>query len=196
MGAVEKLNKTTLIVVMMFFIGGCVQSPTSNNITSVNNPPIQTPVVTSVSFPPTPTLTPIMYHVGETASDGITNITLNGLRYTTVINEKDNLLNMLKAQPGYKYVILEITLEIIKGGEKRSYPQGMSFIVKDSEGYVYRNHKIEYEALRMPLSSAGSIAYGDKLRGELAFEIPENARGLKFQFQFDSDNRTTFKLSD
>lgn len=156
-----------------------------------------TPTLTSTTTPtstntPTSTATPNMYYVGETASDGVVNITLNGLRYTSVINER----NLVKAQPGNMFVILDITLEIIKAGDVRLYAQGGPFRVRSSNGYLYTTHQKEYEALNKGLVSNQNLTYGDKTRGELAFEIPETSNSLTFQFLFDPDNRVTFDLGD
>ncbi len=178
------------IIIALFIIvltAGCVGTPEQEAPTSV-------PTTIAATTASTPQPTPALYHVGETASDGITNITLNGLRYTTIIDEKNNALYISRASPGNKYAILDITLEIIKYGESRNFPQGMSFYIVDSDGYLYTNHKEEYMALKKPLASSMSLLYGDKLRGELSFEIPSDARRLRFLF--NSTNHTTFKLSD
>jgi hypothetical protein len=90
----------------------------------------------------------------------------------------------------------DITLEIIKSGEVRTFGQGASFIIRDSEGYTYRNTRTEFEALKRPLDSNQNFTYPDKVRGELAFEVLESAKGLKLYFQFEPENRAIFKLSD
>lgn len=183
----NKIKLIVLIAIISVLITGCVQVPKQDIDTSTTVAPTLTPTTT-----PTSTAKPVIYYVGETASDGVVNITLNGLRYTSVINEK----NLVKAQPGNMFIILDITLEIIKNGEKRFYPQGGPFRIRDSNGYVYTTNQQEHEALRQGLTSAQNLTYGDKVRGELAFEIPENNNGLTFQFLFDPDNRVTFKLGD
>lgn len=175
----------------MVLISGCVET------INFNSPISEQPTTTTISSIATPTPTiipsPIIFHVGDTVSDGVTNITLNGLRYTTAINEGHSLL---QADYGYKYIILDITLEIVQPGEERYYGQGNSFRVVDSEGYIYTNHRAEYEALKRPLASAQNLTYGDKLRGELSFEIPENAVGLRFKFQIHENKWITYKLSN
>lgn len=168
-------------------IAGCVQAPKQDIVPSTTVAPTATLTTT-----PTPLATPNIYHVGETASDGVVNITLNGLRYTSVINEN----YQVKAQPGNTFIILDLTLGVIKNGEKRFYPQGGPFRIRDSNGYSYTTDQQKYEALEKGLRSAQNLTYEDKVRGELAFEIPENSDGLTFQFLFDPDNRVTFKLGD
>lgn len=187
----NKIKLIVFIVIISVLLTGCVQTP-KQELTPTATPtliPTTTPTYTAT---PTSTAAPDIYYVGETASDGVVNITLKGLRYTTVIDER----SLFKAQPGNIFVILDITLEIIKEGEKRFYPQGNSFRVRDSNGYIYTNHRQEYEALKQGLASSQNLTFGDKLRGELAFEISENHNSLTFQFLFDPDNRVTFKLSD
>lgn len=183
----DKIKLIVLIAIISVLIAGCVQTPKQD----INPSTTVAPTLTSTTTP-TSTATSDIYYVGETASDGVVNITLNGLRYTAVINEK----NLVKAQPGNTFIILDITLKIIKNGEKRFYPQGGPFRIGDSNGYVYTTNQQEHEALKQGLASAQNLTYGDKVRGELAFEIPENNNDLTFQFLFDSDNRVTFKLGD
>lgn len=191
------MNKKYLVIgsIILIVLGlGCIENTSPKS--GIDKEEISNTSESPETKQSTPSSVETTYNIGDIASDGITNIKLNSIRYYTVIDEKNNRQYIAKAQQGNVWLILDMTLEIIKNGEKRSYPQFSSFVVKDSEGFVYINHRIEYEALRNPLTSAMTIIYGDKLRGELAFEVPQTAKDLKFKFKFDDNNFAIFKLGD
>jgi hypothetical protein len=91
----------TFVIILMILVSvmalGCLESQPSQT----SKPTTISPTVTSA----TPVQTPEIYYVGETASDGVTNITLKGIRYTATINER----KVLTAPPGSKYLILDIS---------------------------------------------------------------------------------------
>ncbi len=132
----------------------------------------------------TPTKTPKMFAPGESTSDGLTRFTLNSIRYTSFNNTK--------------YIITDITVENISPNRTRSYGILWHFKVFDSEGYTY-DPEFYNEKIISKQFDGVDVLPGDKRRGEIAFKIPETAKGLKLRFMWDPKNNgdgVTFKLNN
>lgn len=133
---------------------------------------------------PTPIPTPKTFVPGETTSDGLTKFTLNSINYTSFNNSK--------------YIIIDVTVENISPNRSRSYGILYHFQVFDSEGYTYIPEFDDEKIVSKPFSGVGVLP-GDKRRGEVAFKIPDNSKGLKLRFMWDPKNNkdgVTFRLSD
>lgn len=61
------------------------------------------------------------YDIGDTASDGLTKITVNDVRYATVIDEDESDSWKAEANDSENFVIIDITLENISPNRTRSY---------------------------------------------------------------------------
>lgn len=108
------------------------------------------------------------FKVGDTIKLGDFNYTVHGIREV-----KGN--ELFKPESGKKWVAVEVTIE-----NKSSEPQAVSsllgFTLQDSEGY---NYNVALLPVDLKGSLDGEIAPGRKMRGEVAFEIPKEAKGLE-----------------
>ncbi|MBI2146293.1 DUF4352 domain-containing protein [Candidatus Woesearchaeota archaeon] len=88
-----------------------------------------------------------------------------------------------KADFGKLFLIIDVTVEN-KGttGFMATYISTSDFKIKDGDDYVYSS---TYTSLGQEFPS-GEIHDGDKVRGKIAFEIPEDAKRLKLTFKDSS----------
>jgi hypothetical protein len=90
---------------------------------------------------------------------------------------------VLKPNPGNKWILVDTT--IINKGEKPKTISVVSFQLLDSANKSYEVALLA-EALEDVKSPTGEISPGDERRGEVAFEVPEKAKGLKLVFNPNS----------
>lgn len=106
--------------------------------------------------------------VGSSADTAGLRITLNEVR-------RSQGGNVFKPKEGYEYVIVNLTFENIDNKE-HSVSSLLSAKVVDDTGQRY-TIAIGVDTADIP---DGTIAAGDKSRGELAFEVPTDATGLVY----------------
>lgn len=78
-------------------------------------------------------------------------------------------------------IYLSVELEITNQGYETEYISSTQGYIKDS-----KNQKYDYSIFALPTgtsSISGELASQDSVRGEIGFEVPEDATGLKFYFQ-------------
>ncbi len=135
------------------------------------------------------------FNVGDTASDGELEITVNSVRYATKIDEQDNEFLVADAPAGKQYVIVDITVKNILTDKTQTVSTLMSTEITDADGYTYNLDFTALTALDKSFKD-GDLLPGMKKRGELAFEVPTTAKDLKFAFKFDLAGSTAiFNLS-
>lgn len=131
------------------------------------------------------TVSPIkIYDIGDTCSDNLTKITVNGKRYANSINEKNDESHMVQAESGFEYLILDITLENISPNRSRSYAAYWHYKILSPEGYTYEMDRNASSALSKKLDGS-DVMPGTKRRGEVPFKVPIDAEGLQLQFMWD-----------
>ncbi len=192
-------TKITLFAISMLIIAtsGCV-----NNSTEPVVPiPTQTEDVRiDTSDTPTETsTTPIdtsediqIYNIGQNVSDNNTKMTLNNIIYTKIIDEGKNISN---ADTGKKFLIMNITIENIGKDKNISYP-GSQFIILDTDEDIETIYEEDSGAslnLRKYFNGE-DILPGTERKGELVFQVPENAKGLNLRFEFSPDSSDELKL--
>ncbi len=126
----------------------------------------------------------LILKVGETA-------TYSGLEVTVISAQKtksysyENSRNEVKvetAKPGKIFILAD--LEIKNVGSDKVFPIG-DFSVTDSEGYKYeRSINYIYIYVGNDRLNSQELFPNQKSRGKLSFIIPENAQGLKLQYDF------------
>lgn len=109
------------------------------------------------------------YKIGDSMKAGNLIFTVNSTRI-------DEGGDFIKPKDGYIYYIIDVTVENT-GDKSESVSSLMMFKLFDSDGYNY-NITIGPETKG---SVDGEISSGRKLRGELAFEIPQDAEGLELE---------------
>jgi len=125
-----------------------------------------------------------IHEIGETSTDGLTKITLNGKRYTTSINDKSD--ETVEADNGSKFLVLNLTLENISPNRTRTYAI-MQYKILSPDGSTYEYDDTANEALSTPIDVA-DVTPGNMRRGEIAFKVPNNSTGLQFEFVYDPLN--------
>lgn len=173
-----------MIPILVILISGCVD----------NQQPIPTPVPTETAVGQStetvqrPTETPVettvipTHNISESANDSNTKITLNNVRYPTVIND-------INAEPGNQYVIINITVENIGKDTNITYIWPQFILTSSGAREGMPNDIDESASARLEnIFNGEDIGPGDKRQGELAFQIPEDAKDLKLRFEYSPDS--------
>jgi Domain of unknown function (DUF4352) len=124
-----------------------------------------------------------IYKIGETASDNLTKITVNGERYADSVNEKNDEYFKAPKEEGYNYLILNLTLENISPTHSRTYAF-MQYKILNPDGSTYQLDDNATMALSKQIDVA-DVTPGSMRRGEIAFKVPSNSTGLQFEFIYD-----------
>ncbi|WP_020221387.1 DUF4352 domain-containing protein [Halarchaeum acidiphilum] len=128
--------------------------------------------------------------LGEVVSDDQLSMVVKSLSKT------DSLGEYQKAEDGNTYAVVRLE---VKNTTQKKYANFSSFLqtkIQDSEGYTYTpTLSVSDSAFQ-----GGQLAPGEVARGDIAFEIPQDASGLTLQFDFSSFsffelNRVTVDLS-
>lgn len=114
------------------------------------------------------------FKVGDTIKMGDLQYTVHGIREV-----KGN--DIFKPDEGKKWVAVEVTIEN-KGSEPQLVSSLLGFTLQDSEGYTYNIMPVPVD---LKGSLDGELAPGRKMRGEVSFEIPKDAKGLELIIDAD-----------
>lgn len=161
---------------------GCVQQ---SEVVKVTLTPSPTPAGT-VAASPTPSPTPEIIttktaDVGETLANPKFSITVNSVRFTKTIDEQNNPILTANASSGKTFVIVDLTIQST-GNEAEPVSTAAQTKLRDLDGYTY---SFSFNTIMLAKAfKDGTLQPGDKSRGEIAYEVPENAKGLQFIFDF------------
>ena len=182
----DELKKYTYIILFVLLASmlciGCTGSgneKSSDQVQNTSAPSINTATNsqdTGSSFK--------IYKIGETATDGLTKITLNEKRYANSINEIPD--ETAEADSGSQFLILNITLENISPNRTRTYAI-MQYKILSPDGSTYEYDDNASEALSKAIDVV-DVTPGNMRRGEIAFKVPSNNTGLQFEFVYDPLN--------
>ncbi|OUM87931.1 MAG: hypothetical protein BAA01_10830 [Bacillus thermozeamaize] len=169
---VKKCLAGLLIGLLAVFLVGCgetvtpekVDSNTSSQEKEDANPTAQD---AENQKPPAPQT----FAVGEQIKMGDLIFVVNSVRDS----EGDQFI---KPQQGHVYKMVDVTLENV-GNESDVISSLMMFSLSDADGYKY-NVTIGPETKG---SLDGELQPGRKMRGELTFEVPKDAKGLELLFE-------------
>jgi hypothetical protein len=102
----------------------------------------------------------------------------NGIALTvTKAERKTELGEFQKAQAGNTYIVAEVLIENVST-DKAAYNL-LYFKVKDADGFEYTPAlSADPQALK-----SGDLVKGDKVRGSVAFEVKESAKGLTLEYK-------------
>jgi hypothetical protein len=116
------------------------------------------------------------YNVGDVIAMGTTNITVNEVLYP--IGDEFN-----KPNAGFKFLVVDLTIENLST-TAISVSTLLQMSVKDSSSQKY---DVDFMASVASGGSSpdGEIAPGEKLRGQVGFQVPVDATGLVFVFDAD-----------
>jgi hypothetical protein len=117
------------------------------------------------------------FHVGESANDGNTRITLNSIKYNKSFSlEPYNQHGEFSSyRPGYQLMVLNVTIRDLGEGKQATESLFNGIIIKDSRGQRY-----------IPgLSVISDEREGSSDRtGYLFYEVSENTAGITLEYHF------------
>ncbi|HHT53933.1 MAG TPA: DUF4352 domain-containing protein [Clostridiales bacterium] len=109
------------------------------------------------------------YKIGDSVKAGNLIFTVNSTR-------TDEGSDFIKPKDGHIYHIVDVTVENA-GDKSETVSSLMMFKLLDSDGY---NYSVTFGP-ETKGAVDGEISAGRKLRGELVFEVPEDATGLELE---------------
>jgi hypothetical protein len=136
------------------------------------------PVATATPVPPTatpepPTATPeppAMAQIGDRVEAGGIALTVNSAQTMASFD-------FMTAAEGNTYLVVDVLLETTDRDMAPYNP--LYFSVKDSDGFEHTNALIAPD----PSLKSGELARGDRVRGNVAFEVPLGATGLVLTYE-------------
>jgi len=163
-----------LIVIIAFSIAGCIYSGPETSSPETQSTPIQTHII------------------GQSVDDGNSRMTLNNVRYTQVIDEKKNESHVARSETNKQFLIINVTIENISPNKNMSY-NGYQFIMLDSKGIIYEEDASASKQLAKKFNGNDMVP-GDKREGELSFQIPVDAKGLRLRFEYSQESTSGLRL--
>lgn len=139
---------------------------------ATNTPaPSNTPRPTNTPQPPPPTATPNVGKVGEAREAAGVVVTVNGVNKAQAINQ------FVRPTPGNVYLVADVT---VGSNRDQETPYNLLYFkLKDDSGREYNTSLFAPE----PSFKSGNLPKGDKARGNLAFEVPPDAKGFVLTYQ-------------
>ena len=134
---------------------------------------------------PQPTAAALVYHkIGDTVKAGTWTITINSVK-TDPGGQYDS------PKAGDTYLVIDVTA-VNNDSKTDQFSSFIAFNLKDSTGQQYTQSFASIGTL-----PDGEVAPGDKVRGQIPFEIPQSQHSftLSYQPDFASDNTFFWKLS-
>ncbi len=118
----------------------------------------------------------LTFNIGELIEMGTTLLTVNEV--TNPVGDQFN-----KPDVGNKFLVVDLTIEN-KGATSLALSTLLQMSLKDSSG---RKYAVDFMASAASGGSSpdGEVSPGEKLRGQVGFQVPENADGLVFVFDAD-----------
>ena len=140
-----------------------MQQQTAQEQSSVSQPE------PSISEPTTAVVVSQKYAVGDIVKVGDIQL---------VINEVKEIpgTEFFKPEAGNRFVIIDVTMEKV-GTADHAASSIMEFTLKDDSGQEY-SESFSAEAASGGKAPGGTIIPGDKLRGQIGYEIPISAKGF------------------
>lgn len=133
-----------------------------------------------------------VHSAGDTVSKQDLQVTLHGFRTETALD------SYTEADDGNRYAIPDVSVKN-DTGEPLSVSIALQMLVKDGTGRAYTVDISGLSALDQAFAQGSELAAGETRRGEIAYQVPEDAGELFFAFEFgllaDGD-KTFWALSD
>lgn len=116
------------------------------------------------------------YKVGDIVQIGDVALTVNGV-------SEPAATDFAKPKDGSKFIVVDLTIEN-KSAKAAQISTMLQMKLKDDTGQQY-DINLMTQAASGGKSPDGEIAPGEKIRGQIGFEIPTGAKGLVFVFDAD-----------
>lgn len=160
----------SLLLITVLIFAGCGETATPEKVGEESAPAAQTENAVSSDAEMTEIET---FKIGDAISIGDYVLTVNSTRTS-------NGDEFMKPDDGNIWYIIDATVEN-KSDEPVNISSLLMFTLSDSEGYSYDQTYVP----DAKGSLDGELAPGRKMRGEIAYEVPESASG--FELIFDAD---------
>jgi hypothetical protein len=160
----EKMKKVLLVVlgiIVILFIIGAASGGSNTGTQKVGN---------NTNVSPTAAPQGTVYKVGDQVKSGDFVFSVNSV-------SKDEGTAYVKPAAGSIYVIPNVTIQN-NGKTKSTVSTLLQMYIKDSEGNKYTPALTQNATGKVD----GELLAGDKVKGDVGFEVPTSATGLKFYF--------------
>ena len=121
-----------------------------------------------------------IYKIGDVITMGTTTLTVGGIEFSQGQEYSE-------PAEGYEFLVVDLTLEN-KGSQAITVSSLMQMAVKDADHYQYSVDLFASMLLGQG-SPDGEIAAGEKLRGQVGFQVPKDATKLMFVFDAGEEGR-------
>ena len=145
-----------------------VSIPTSTPKSTNTPEATRTPKSTNT---PQPSLTPDVGAIGEAKEAA-------GVVLTILNVTKMDKVGFFDPQPGYTFLIVEVLIENLSRSDETPY-NPLYFSLKDSDNFEYSTAFVSPD----PSLKSGSLPLGEKVRGNVAFEVRASAEGLILTYE-------------
>lgn len=142
------------------------ETAVTNNLTQI--------AMTPTAIPTTPVSTTSQTGVGSTQSSGVWTITVNSIKTVVSSNE----FEVPKA--GDEFIDINFTAVNTDTAAHEMNP--FYFTLRDDSGTSY-----DFNPLTVAANPDGTVVSGQKLRGDLTYEIPKSIHSLTLQFDTPDD---------
>jgi hypothetical protein len=155
------------------------QPPASASTATVAVDPTATPQPLATATPVQPTATPepppatpaqSIAQIGDRVEAGGIALTINGASTVSTID-------FMTAAEGKTYLVVDALLENVSRETAPYNP--LYFSVKDADGFQHNSTLVAPD----PSLKSGELPLGDRVRGNIAFEIPAGATGLVLTYE-------------
>lgn len=173
-----------LSVIAVVLVAGCVSQEAPTKAPDANN--VEAPSETSAAQPAKETVqtpTELNLKVGETAKTSKIEVNVISAQKTKSYDYYSDIIkeNMTQeSKPGKVFFLIDS--EIKNVGADRVYVGSSEFSITDSEGFKYDPEVLYYGD--DGLEAFKELYQNQKMKGKILFEVPENANGLKLQYDF------------
>lgn len=162
---------SVLVLILASLACGSDATPALVSTSAPDSQGAEPSIATETSAPTTAPLT--TYNVGDVVSIGDLTITVNEVTFPG--GDDFN-----RPEAGKKFLVVDLTIEN-KGAEPAMISTLLQMSLKDETGQKY-DVDIMASVASGGASPDGEIAAGDKLRGQVGFQVPETATSLVFIF--------------
>ena len=158
-----------ILIIFAISMAGSGEKPekvSQNNSVSIPSRPAQSSAQSSKT-----TELKEKYKVGDVVKIGDYTFSVNSFEDNAASGNE-----YLKPKEGNKFVKINLTIEN-NGKEKTAISTMLQMYLKDSEGTRFKQ-----TFLMDQKQIDGELLAGDKIKGDVAYEVPKNSTGLKFYY--------------
>lgn len=170
------------ILVLVLAALACGSDTTSTQAPGSTSAPISTSAPEATAAPAV-----TVGQVGDRVESNGIAVTVNS------VTAVDNVDDIFKPDEGNIFLVADVTVESVDKDAAAYNP--LYFKVKDADGFEYSYTFTAPD----PTLKSGELSPGDKARGNVAFEVPADAKGLVLSYKaidFSGDDAIEFELGD